>query len=480
MSARVAAATAYVTSLVLASLDSHIVNIMLPTLTRDFHAPLAAVKWTVLGYVLALAIAMPVAPWLTARFGERRVFVQATLLFVLASAACGLAQSLPQLVAFRALQGLGGGLVGPIATAILYRTYPQSERARMTRLLLMPIALGPALAPPLGGFLVDHLSWRFAFFINAPISLLTIATVVVGLKSDESREKAPRLNIGAFVAAAAALSGALYFLGEAPELGWTDPLVVAVAAITVVAAVAFIRVEHRTTNPLLDLRLFAEPIFRYSNIATTLQTIAWLGGLYYLTPLLLQEVGGQTPFVAGAVLSCIPVGVVLTTQTVARGFDRIGPRTLVVVGQVGLASTLLVLATFNGATPIWAFCLVLFLAGVTNGLSMVSLQAAMFADIRSDSLSRAATVLNVNRQFSTALGVGIATAIVTAGVSGNPTSPGTYQVAFLVTAGFSISAAVIGLALPRRILPSPQAPQPAAAIILGGSGEPDPAIAVPG
>ena len=182
VSARVAAATAYVTSLVLASLDSHIVNIMLPTLTHDFHAPLVSVKWTVLGYVLALAIAMPVAPWLTARFGERRVFVQATLLFVLASAACGLAQSLPQLVAFRALQGLGGGLVGPIATAMLYRTYPQSERARMTRLLLMPIALGPALAPPLGGFFVDHLSWRIAFFINAPISLLTIAMVAIGLE----------------------------------------------------------------------------------------------------------------------------------------------------------------------------------------------------------------------------------------------------------------------------------------------------------
>ena len=456
MSARVAAATAYVTSLVLASLDSHIVNIMLPTLTRDFHAPLASVKWTVLGYVLALAIAMPVAPWLTARFGERRVFVQATLLFVVASAACGLAQSLPQLVAFRALQGVGGGLVGPIATTMLYRTYPQSERARMTRLLLMPIALGPALAPPLGGFLVDHLSWRIAFLINAPISLFTVATVMIGLKADESQRTAPRLNFGAFVAAATALSGSLYFLGEAPELGWTDPLVLGVATIAVIAAIAFVKVEYRTRNPLLDLRLFAEPIFRYSNIATTLQTISWLGGLYYLTPLLLQEVGGQTPFVAGAVLSCIPVGVILSTQTVARGFDRIGPRTLVVVGQVGLATTLLVLASFNGRTPIWAFCLVLFLAGVVNGLSMVSLQATMFADIRPGSLSRAATVLNVNRQFSTALGVGIATAIVTAGATGNPTSSRTFQIAFLVTAGFSISAAIIGLAatpkdrVPRR------------------------------
>ncbi|MCW2528053.1 MAG: hypothetical protein JWM76_2913 [Pseudonocardiales bacterium] len=453
VTARVAAATAYVTSLVLDSLDSHSVNIMLPTLTRDFNAPLASVKWTVLGYVLALAIAMPVAPWLTARFGERRMFVQATLLFVLASAACGLAQSLPQLVAFRAIQGLGGGLVGPIATTILYRTYPQSERARMTRLLLMPIALGPALAPPLGGFLVDHLSWRIAFLINAPISLFTIATVMIGLKPDDNRETAPRLNIGAFLAAATALSGALYFLGEAPELGWADPLVLGVATITVIAALVFIKVEYRTRNPLLDLRLFAEPIFRYSNLATTFQTISWLGGLYYLTPLLLQEVGGQTPLVAGAVLSCIPVGVILSTQTVARGFERIGPRTLAVLGQVGLTVALLVLASFSGHTPIWAFCLVLFLAGVANGLSMVSLQAAMFADIGPGSLSRAATVFNVNRQFSTALGVGIATAIVTAGASGNPTSAGTYQIAFLVAAGFSLGAAIVGLALPRKIPP---------------------------
>jgi MFS family permease len=167
---------------------------------------------------------------------------------------------------------------------------------------------------------------------------------------------------------------------------------------------------------------------------------------------------------------------VLTTQTIARNFDRIGPRRLVVVGQVGLATTLLVLASFNGGTPIWAFCLVLFLAGVANGLSMVSLQAAMFADIRSDSLSRAATVLNVNRQFSTALGVGIATAIVTSGASEDPTSPGTYQIAFLVTAGFSICAAAIGTGLPRRIVPGVETP-PASGLNLAGSGEP---IPVPG
>ena len=276
------------------------------------------------------------------------------------------------------------------------------------------------------------------------------------------------------MAVAAALSGALYVLGEAPELGWTNPRVLAVATVAVIASIVFINVEYRTRNPLLDLRLFAEPIFRYSNIATTLQTIAWLGGLYYLTPLLLQEVGGQSPLVAGAVLSCIPVGVILTTQTVARGFDRIGPRKLVVVGQVGLATTLLVLATFTGRTPVWAFCLVLFLAGVANGLSMVSLQAAMFAAIGAGSLSQAATVLNVNRQFSTALGVGIATAIITSGTSGNPTSPGTYQIAFLVTAGFSIGAAIIGLALPRRIVPAIAVPAPGQ---LNLAGSP---IAIPG
>ncbi|MHA3701109.1 DHA2 family efflux MFS transporter permease subunit [Jatrophihabitans sp. YIM 134969] len=446
---RRAAATAYVTSLLLAALDTHVVNIMLPTLTRDFDASLESVKWAVLGYVLALAIAMPVAPWLSARFGERRVFVHATVWFVVASAACGLAQTLSELVAVRAVQGAAGGLVGPIATAMLYRTYPQGERARMTRLLLMPIALGPAIAPPLGGLLVDHLSWRAAFFLNAPIGLATAAVVLFGLERDGPGVR-ERLNVVAFLAAAIGLSGVLYALGEAPNSGWADPRTVVVTAVAVAALATFVGLELRARTPLLDLRMFAEPVFRASSVATGFQTLAFLGGMYYVVPLLLQEVTGRTPFEAGLVLAAVPVGVVLSTQTVGRGYDLLGPRTMVVIGQASLAGALVTTSRLADHSPMWVFVLLMFLAGFSNGMAMVSLQTTIFSRTAPRALTRGATLLNVNRQVATAVGVGVATAVITSGAGAAATGGGPYRTALLIAAGFSACAALAGLALPGR------------------------------
>ncbi|SNQ45866.1 DSBA oxidoreductase [Frankia canadensis] len=450
---RAAAATAYVTSLFMAALDTHIVNVMLPTLGRDFDAPLASVKWTVIGYILALAITMPAAAWLTGRFGERRVFVTALGLFVLASAACGMARSLPELIAVRGLQGAAGGLIGPVGTAMLYRAYPQSERARMTRLLLMPIALGPALAPPLGGLLVDHLSWRLAFFLNAPIGLVTAAMVLLAPAAAEQRQRV-RLGAGNFATAAVGLSGALYVLGEGPELGWTHPITLSVAVVTIVAVRLFVAIELRAREPLIDLGLFRDSLFRYSNLATAFQTMAFLGGMLYITPLMLQQAAGRSPLIAGLVLAVVPVGVVISSQTVGRAFDVLGPRVLVVVGQSLLAVDLVVLSRFDGDTPLWAFCAAMLVAGLVNGMAMVGLQASMFGNIGADEISRAAAALTMNRHVSTALGVGLVTAVLSASAvtaAGGAPGAGRFQVAYLVAAACSAAAAVAAIELPRSM-----------------------------
>jgi EmrB/QacA subfamily drug resistance transporter len=447
---RTAVATAYVTSLLMAALDTHVVNIMLPTLSRDFHASLGSVKWTVIGYVVSLAMAMPLAAWLSGRFGERRVFLVALGAFIAASAGCGAAQNLPELVGVRFLQGAAGGLLGPVATAMLYHTYPQHERARMTRLLLMPIAMGPALAPPLGGLLVTHLSWRYAFFLNAPVGLVAITMVLLGLPADKPTER-QRLNVPDFAAAALALSGALYVIGEGPELGWTSPPILLVALLTAVAVAIFVAIEFRVPNPVIDLRLLRDPLFRHSNLATVFQTMAFLGGMLYITPLMLQELGGRSSLTAGLVLAVVPIGVVTSSQTVGRAFDLIGPRPLVVTGQFLLAIDLFAVSRFGASTPLWVFCVAMFLAGLSNGMGMVGLQASMFAHIPTESISKAATALNVNRQLATALGVGIATALLASGKSPALTSSGPYHVAYLVTAACSLGAAVVGLRLPRRV-----------------------------
>ena len=152
----------------------HIVNVALPTLSRAFDAPLSDVQWTVIAYLLALAVVIPASGWIGDRIGTKRTFLFALALFTLASALCGAAQSLPQLIAARALQGVGGGLLTPTGTAMLYRAYGPERRARVARTLILPILIGPGMAPILGGVLTQTLSWRWVFLINVPVGIVMV------------------------------------------------------------------------------------------------------------------------------------------------------------------------------------------------------------------------------------------------------------------------------------------------------------------
>jgi MFS family permease len=157
----VAVAVAYVTGMFMTAMDMHIVNVALPTLGRDFHEPLTSVQWTVIAYLLTLAVVIPASGWLGDRIGNKRTFVLALGMFTLASALCGVAQNLDQLIAFRALQGLGGGMLTPMGVSMLYRTFPPERRAAVSRTLIVPVLIGPGVAPVLGGFFTQDLSWRW-------------------------------------------------------------------------------------------------------------------------------------------------------------------------------------------------------------------------------------------------------------------------------------------------------------------------------
>jgi EmrB/QacA subfamily drug resistance transporter len=438
ISARTAVAVAYVASLLMAALDANVVNVMLPTLTTSFHTSLNAVKWTVLGYILALAIAMPASAWLSARLGDRRVFLASLLLFTAASGACGLATNLPMLVGMRLLQGIGGGLVIPVATAMLYRTYPPSERARLTRMLLLPIAIGPALAPPLGGFLVQQLSWRWAFFVNVPVGLLAATLIVAGLPRDEPGARI-RFDAVGFVLAGGGLSALLLVLGDGGAKGWGSPVILTAAVVGVAALATFIVVQLRTTAPLLNVRLLRNGLFRNTNVASGCQSATFLGGLLYVTPIFLQEHGGYSPLAAGAVMSLVPVGVVTSAQTVGRRYGAIGPRRMVVVGEVLLMGVLITMAFLDGHTSIIIFCSLMLLAGLFNGAAMVGLQASMFAQIEPPDTGAASTIFNVNRQLAGAVGVATASVLLT---SLHPLGGLNFRAAYFGAATFSLLAAV--------------------------------------
>ncbi|MFZ9427915.1 MAG: MFS transporter, partial [Ilumatobacteraceae bacterium] len=167
-------AICFVTGLFMEILDTTIINTAIPTLTEEFDATPAGIEWVILGYLLALAVFIPASGWIGDRFGTKKTFLFALTVFTGASVLCGFAQSLEQLIGFRLLQGVGGGMLTPIGTAMLYRAFPPEERARASAILIVPTVIAPALGPLVGGFIVTHFSWRWIFYVNIPVGVFGI------------------------------------------------------------------------------------------------------------------------------------------------------------------------------------------------------------------------------------------------------------------------------------------------------------------
>src|SRR5437868_3319156 len=200
-------------------LDTTIVNVALPDLGREFHASTTSIEWIVLGYLLSLAVWIPASGWIGDRIGTRRVFLFALAMFTAASALCGQANSLGELVAFRVLQGVGGGMLVPVGTAMLFRAFPPIERAKASTVLILPTVIAPALGPVLGGYLVTDVSWRWIFYVNLPVGIVAFAIGFLYLR--ENREGAAgRFDVRGFVLSGGGLALLLFALSQGPEKGW--------------------------------------------------------------------------------------------------------------------------------------------------------------------------------------------------------------------------------------------------------------------
>ena len=201
------------------AMDMHIVNVALPTLSRALGAPLSDVQWTVIAYLLTLAVLIPASGWIGDRIGTKRTFLFALVVFTAASAMCGVAQNLGELIAARALQGVGGGMLTPTGTAMLYRAYGPERRAKVARTLIVPILVAPGTAPILGGVLTQHLSWRWVFLVNIPVGVATFLFGWLFLPEYRSGGEG-RFDIVGLLLSGGGLSALLYAISEGSVLGW--------------------------------------------------------------------------------------------------------------------------------------------------------------------------------------------------------------------------------------------------------------------
>jgi EmrB/QacA subfamily drug resistance transporter len=399
-------ATAFVFGLFMDLLDLTIVNVALPTLGRQFNVSNATtLEWVVTGYLLSLAVWIPASGWLGDRFGTKRVFLFALAMFTLASVLCGLSQNVGQLIAFRILQGVGGGMLTPVGTAMLYRAFPPDERAKAAVVLTVPTVIAPAIGPILGGFLVDDVSWRWIFYVNLPIGIAGFIFTWIFVR-EHREENAGKFDVLGFLLSGGGLALVLYALSEAPNKGWTSGTVLATGLSGIVCFVLLVVVELRLADPMLDLRLFADRMFRNANIAL-FAAIGTLLGVLFLLPLFLQNLRHLTAIETGILLFPQALGAVVFAALAGRLYPTVGPRRLVAASLVLFAVTSALFLLVDLQTNLWWVAGIMLLRGFAMAFTFIPLQAATFATISAADTGRASAIFNTNRQVGSSFGVAI-------------------------------------------------------------------------
>jgi len=447
LSQKVSVSAIYVLVMFMSIMDVTIVNVALPRLGREFGVPAAHVDTVVVGYLVSLAIFIPVSGWLGDRFGTKRVLLVALVMFTAASALCGAAQSLDQLVLFRVLQGVGGGMLAPVGLAMLFRTFPPAERVRASRILIVPTALAPAIGPVLGGLLVTDISWRWVFYVNLPLGV--IGVVFCALFVREQRQGDPgRFDLPGFLLSGIGFGAVMYAASEGPAKGWTSAPILASGIVGIVLLAVLVRVELRTAAPMLDLRLLSNRLFRRTSATMMLSIAAFLGSLF-LVALFYQDGFGVSALQSG--LSTFPeaIGIMVGAQIAGRVYPHLGPRRLMIGGLLGVATTLALIATVPFTASLWVMRALMLLIGLCQAHVFVPAQAAAFATVTPAATGRASTMFNAGRQLGGAVGVAILSTVIAAigvmhQVDGRlQPNAHAYHVAFLVAAGIAVSAVAI-------------------------------------
>jgi EmrB/QacA subfamily drug resistance transporter len=417
----------------------------LPTLKSEFNATDAAIEWVVLGYLLSLAVWIPASGWIGDRFGTRRVVLFALAMFTGASALCGQAHSLGELVGFRVLQGVGGGMLVPVGTAMLFRAFPPIERAKASTVLILPTVVAPALGPVLGGYLVTDVSWRWIFYVNLPVGVIAFAIGFLYLR-EEREGVAGRFDIPGFLLSGGGLALLLFALSQGPEKGWRSGAVLGAGFAGAAAFVALIAVETRVSEPMLALRLYRERMFRNANVVLTL-TYASFIGVVFLMPLYLQTLRGFTPLQSGLTTFPQALGVIVSSQIVGRLYHHVGPRRLIVFGMLGMTAATFPLSRLGLETSLWTIRLIMFARGLAASFSFVPLQASTYANITAADTGRASALYSTQRQVAAALGVAtLGTVLISRTASPSPTGHlAGFHAAFLVGAIVVCVASLSGL-----------------------------------
>ncbi len=406
--------------LLMAILDSTIVSVVLPQIATAFKTDYQTITWVGTGYFLANAAVIPVVGYLSDRVGSRTVFLFALGLFTVGSALCAFAPSAPWLIAFRILQGLGGGALVPVGMAVIFRLFAPTERAGAIVLLMVPLLLGPAFGPTLGGYLATNFSWNAIFTINLPIGVVAFVLTFLVLRGKAAEREATGsdelgtkgFDLPGLALSMAGFSAFVYGITEAGLRGWSDATVIGFLSAGGALLIACIIVELLVKDPVLDVRLFRSYTFTMANLLQW-ATVAVLFGSLFLLPVFFESVEGLSSLTAGEILISQGLAMAVGLAIGGKLYNKVGPRLLSVAGVAIVAISMIGFTRLEVTTTGADLQLWLILRGLGLGLVGQSLQTLAVSVVSNQQMAKATSLISATKTVFGAIGVAAFTTYLT-------------------------------------------------------------------
>jgi EmrB/QacA subfamily drug resistance transporter len=426
----------------MALMDTTIVSVILSQLQEAFRTDFQTITWVISAYFLTQAAVFPIVGYVSDRIGSKQIFLIALALFTVGSLLCALAPTKEALIAFRVLQGIGGGALVPMSYAINYRLFPPSERGKLTAASSIPLLLAPTFAPTIGGYLTSIFDWRAVFLINVPVGILALLLAFLLLPGRASNQNQQakgawkHFDILGLLLSMVGVTALVSSVSAASSIGWEEPSVLIPLLFGAAVLVVFTIVELRVSDPVLDLRIFKNSTFTIANVLIWFLIGVYTGGSFLL-PLFLESVQRDTPLIAGEFLISAGLSVSVSTTISGLLYNRMGPRILTVFGLLLLASGTYGLTQIDVNTTGQGLQIWLILRGLGMGFIFQPLQTLALSVVSNKGMAKASSLVNVTRQLATAIAVAALTAYlteqtVTRGVAPQATAGGIADTFWLV------------------------------------------------